>query len=240
MVGFWNARVGGTVAQTMKTACLPAILLLPLCVLCGCDKGSAGSSRPEVTKPKVIPGMEPMEVAPGDAPVFASDPPDPDAEQAGAQDHDDDPVPELVIRDGSVYGRIMIGDRAVLQVEAGIEPGDCDQMNVSLDPIEGREDLRALQLFCETGEDYFSREIDTFLISMGTYEVHWQGGGTYRNEMGVCQEIDVPWFEPLPDGMVVVYQETGVFHEPDPGLDVECTPKSTERSDLDTLTIPVP
>lgn len=217
---------------------IPATLLSSLCLVAACDKAGAGTSEPVITNPKVVPGMEPKEVAPGDAPVFAGDPKAETAEAEPAGDQQ--PVGELAIRADAVFARIMVGDRIVFQVDSIVYPSDCENVSVSLDPIEGRPDLRAFQVFCENGEDYFSREIGTYLVSMDTFELYWEGRGTYRNEMGVCQVIDVPWFEAKPEGKVVVYQETGVFNDAPDDPDVDCTAEPKKREDLETLVIPLP
>ncbi len=186
----------------------------------------------------VVPAAEPR------CPTGPPSPPAPDTSEdsqtrrAPTPTNPDDLVPEVVIREGNVYARLTVDGRSVLEVEAELDLGGCEQVEASLDPIEGRDDLRAFQLLCEMGEDFFSRQVETFLISVDPLTVWWSGDGSYDNEMGVCERVDVPWFEPLADGRVRVYREQQVTANPSPDLDVECTPEPKVITELDVLEVP--
>lgn len=136
-------------------------------------------------------------------------------------------------------------DPPVLEVRiAGSEPlrigsgfVDCENVDHSLESLPERGDVRVVQLFCENGEDYFSREVMTTLVRLGPpVELVWAGGGSYRNEMGVCEQIDVAWFEAVDPTHLAVVRTTSVLRTEQPGLeDFDCEPEPEKRTVEDTL-----
>ncbi|MCH9688119.1 MAG: hypothetical protein K0V04_42200 [Deltaproteobacteria bacterium] len=189
----------------------------------------AGHRDEVVTEPPIVERHGAADAQPGSPP-----------EQGPAETIDADALtPEVVIRDGSVYAHIALDGRSLLEVEAALDLGGCDSMDADLDPLEGRDDLRVLQISCESGEDFFSRSLETYLVALPRMQVLWQGSGEYSNEMGVCESFDAAWFEPLPNDRIRVYQEQQVLHDTSTDLDVDCDPTDKVTRELSVLHVPV-
>ena len=67
-------------------------------------------------------------------------------------------------------------------------------------PAFSNRRLIVFQVFMESGEDYFTREIVTALVFVGDAtkppKVLWQGEGTFESAMGECESINVISFSP--------------------------------------------
>lgn len=73
-----------------------------------------------------------------------------------------------------------------------IDPEGCERWNTAADPVEGATNrLTLVQLFCENGEDEFSRDIEAWVADKDG-KVLWTGKGSFSNSFDECQTLDVP------------------------------------------------
>lgn len=93
----------------------------------------------------------------------------------------------------------------------------CESTEAPVDTIPGIEDprLRMVQLFCENGEDLFTRQIVTALLVAGDSPwIAWKGSGEVATADGECERAEVPAFRAAPGGKVEVVIESGCGDTP--------------------------
>lgn len=164
-----------------------------------------------VEPPRPTPA-EPVRVdpAPPESPIVEATPQEP-------------PAPR-VVAEHQVAADVAGADEDILRVtvswaaqekalELPSEFSDCEYMDAAADPVEGAEGLHMVQLFCNNGEDFATRESLTALLRVGAAgdaEILWHGEGTSSREMS-CVDYDVLYFKPNPDGTVAVLRSRGAY-----------------------------
>jgi hypothetical protein len=116
----------------------------------------------------------------------------------------------------------------------------CENTEASVEAVEplGDDRLRMAQLFCDQGEDYFTRSTITALVLIGpSPKVLWQGTGSYSNSMGECQEIDVLHFRRGAAGKVEAVRTAEVVAEEGAG---DCDAEPKKERVVATIDVPKP
>ncbi len=132
---------------------------------------------------------------------------------------------------------------AKLHLDSGFE--ECETLSADLSGASKVTDSRLamVQLFCEHGEDLFRRDIVTGLLFVGdaanSPAILWHGSGSYSNDFGDCQQIDVLFFESAAPGLVLAKREkVTTLDEPEERL--ECKPVPRAITVEAKVTIPKP
>ncbi len=135
------------------------------------------------------------------------------------------------------------GDDVKLELEKSVQVG-CQNASVIVEgvPALGDPRLAMVNFFCEQGEDYFSRKIVTALVFVAEPPtILWEGVGSYSNEMGQCETIDVPFFDRAASGVVRAMRQRQVLHHPPETAGtprMKCVP--SKRNDRQIVQIAIP
>lgn len=122
----------------------------------------------------------------------------------------------------------------------------CEQTEVSIEAVPelGDERLAMLDLFCENGEDVFSRTTVTALVFVGDAglppAVLWEGEGSFHSEFDACVTIDVPYFRRTKAGAIEAVRHAEVERNTDGDVEPEPECVAEPRRDTVLATIPIP
>jgi len=114
----------------------------------------------------------------------------------------------------------------------------CERREAPVERVVALKDDRLwmVQLFCESGEDFFSREMITgLLLADSAPRVLWQGRGSYSISNGKCEHIDVVYFRPGAQDTVEAVLTSEVTST---GDDPDCKPSLETKKVVATIEIP--
>lgn len=122
----------------------------------------------------------------------------------------------------------------------------CDDVSFFLEAAPGLDDprLAMVNLLCDRGEDFLTREVVTALVFVGDDDdapaVLWEGTGTFTSEMGACVSIDVAMFRRGAAGEVEAAQWTEVRRVAENPLPegLECAEQPRAETPRATIDVP--
>jgi hypothetical protein len=135
------------------------------------------------------------------------------------------------------------GTTSKLELEQRVRSG-CQTASVVVEgvPALGDPRLAMLNLRCDTGEDYLSRDVVTALLFVAEPPaILWQGSGTYANHMDQCEYVDVPVFARGPNGAIRAMQWSEVIQHPPQSPSAPAIPcKPVARQHHNVTEVPIP
>ncbi len=177
--------------------------------------------------PDSIAKVSETQPVPPTSPLPAPEPSPPDAGRWTVESSlEEDPLRLEVV--------LVRGERRhhLLNAAADVDAMSADMVDVDQFVVEGSEGrIVFVQLFFESGEDVFRREILAFAIDADLGEVIWDGDGRYDNSFGYCETVDIP--EPrVEEGVLIIDRWTGTFvNDPNEPLGDPCTPEPEQRTE---------
>jgi hypothetical protein len=123
--------------------------------------------------------------------------------------------------DGSAHGLSLTGEF----------DNSCETKKAPVEQVPALKDDRLwmVQLFCERGEDFFSRQMITALVLADSApKVLWQGKGSFANSNGECDYLEYLHFRPGPKGTVEAVLRSG------------CTDSERTSKVVATIKVPAP
>ena len=137
--------------------------------------------------------------------------------------------------------RVTAPDRAAVELSFTSDLTVCDTSAAALSPVVNAARIGLVQLFCENGEDEFSRALLALVLDVGDAahapRVLWQGKGSYSSSFDACERIDVPEVRVTgPSSLDVIRYTEVVVHAGSAAPGRACSAEPAARRPLASLT----
>lgn len=221
-----------------------AIRTLPWVVVVACTAHAPTPGR--ATKPATLSNGVSDEVRRREVSIRAHF--DPTAEQMENQmsEASDDEIDSI-----STSLQVRIEGAGVIEFELGACSGG-DIPEQSVDAVQGTDErIFAIQAFCDSGEDVFSRSIEIAFVDtwVSPPKILWQGAADYHSLFGLCESlVDVPWARLEGETLVIeaesgtTYEEPGSGYSPELSKQIreECEVSKVEKKRVASIPLPAP
>ncbi|MBL4685624.1 MAG: hypothetical protein JKY37_13600 [Nannocystaceae bacterium] len=175
---------------------------------------------------------------------------DPTAEQMENQmsEASDDEIESIV-----TSLQVRIEGAGVIEFELGVCSG-WEIPGESVDAVQGTDErIFAIQAFCESGEDVFSRSIEIAFVDtwVSPPKILWQGAADYHALFGLCETlVDVPWARLEGETLVIEAESGTTYFEPgsesgysselSDRIREECKVSKVEKKRVASIPLPAP